>query len=82
MGVLRSAQDKLLTSNWTEQLNILSMGEISVYPLDGVDNNLSIQSIISILSTLFAPKLHLKSTQINWFGGLILTIMNANHLYC
>ena len=31
------AQGKLLTTNWTAKLNILSMGENSVYPLYEVD---------------------------------------------
>jgi hypothetical protein len=34
---LRFAQGKLLTSNWTEELKILSMGKIHVHPLDGVN---------------------------------------------
>ncbi|NQS91794.1 MAG: hypothetical protein HQ574_05235 [Chloroflexi bacterium] len=37
-------------------------GENPVYPLDGVDPNLSTESIISILSTPFAPALHHKQT--------------------
>jgi len=37
------------------------LGENHVHPLYGVDSNLSITSIISILSTLVAPQLHQKS---------------------
>jgi hypothetical protein len=37
---------------------VLSIGEISVLPPDGVDSKLSIKSIISILSTLVAPETH------------------------
>ena len=29
---------------------------------------------VSILSTLVAPQLHLKPTQINWFGGSIFSL--------
>ena len=41
-----------------ECVNTLLMGEIYVHPLDGVNSGLSIASIISIFSTLIAPKLH------------------------
>ena len=54
------AQGKLLTSNWTEELKILSIGEIVVHPLYGMDNNLSIKSIESVLSAPIAPLLHQK----------------------
>jgi hypothetical protein len=66
MGVLRykllqiAAQDKRLTSKCLGEVNILFIGENPVYPLNGDDNNLSIPSIISILSTLIAPQLHQK----------------------
>jgi hypothetical protein len=36
------------------------MGVISVHPLDGVNSGTSIESIISIFSTLIAPTLHRK----------------------
>jgi hypothetical protein len=69
MGVLRFAQDKLLTSNCVLGMSILYLGENQVHPLDGVDNNLSIKSIISILSTLFATQLHQESAkQADRFG--------------
>ncbi len=62
---------KRLTSNCAGGLSIVYLGENYVQPLYGVDSNLSITSIISILSTLIAPQLHRKPTQINWFGGSI-----------
>ena len=51
-----------LTSNCTEQLNILSMGVISVHPLDGVNQEQSIKSTQSILSIPIAPALHQNCT--------------------
>jgi len=56
-------------------------GENHVHTLIGVDSKLSIQSIISILSTHVAPQLHQKPTQINWFGDLIwlLELMPRQH---
>ena len=39
-------------------MNIPSMGEITVHPLDGIDLEQSIQSTQSILSTPIAPELH------------------------
>jgi len=57
------------------------MGVISVHPLDGVNSSLSIQSIVSILSTMVAPQLHQKPTQINWFDGSIdCTDMPSNKI--
>jgi hypothetical protein len=61
MEVLRCAQDKLLTSNCALEVSILSLGEIYVHPLYRVDSRLSITSIISILSTLVATRLHQKT---------------------
>jgi len=62
-----------LTSNCEYGVSILYLGENHVHPLYGIDDNISIKSIISILSTLFAPKLHQNCTKINWSGGLIQT---------
>jgi hypothetical protein len=56
------AQDKLMTPNCARGMFILYLGENYVHPLDGVDKNLSIKSIKSILSTLVAPQLHQKPT--------------------
>jgi len=58
------------------------MGLNSVHPLYEVDNNLSIKSIISTLSALFAPQLHQKPTQINWFGGLIILTIISKEIIC
>ena len=62
------AQGKLLTSNCERGVSILYLGKFAcpersrrVYSLYRVDAKLSTQSIISILSTLFAPQLHRKS---------------------
>jgi hypothetical protein len=41
-------------------VSILYLGENHVHPLYRVDRNLSMQSIVSILSTLFAPEDQLK----------------------
>lgn len=43
-------------------VSILSLGENYVNPFDRVDRNLSITSIVPLISTLVAPKLHRKST--------------------
>jgi len=51
-----------LTSNWTGELKILSMGLKSVHPLDGVDQDQSIKRTKSTLSTLIAPQLHQNKT--------------------
>ncbi|MCD4801771.1 MAG: hypothetical protein K8R16_02405, partial [Anaerolineales bacterium] len=68
-------QDRRLTSNCARGLNTVYMGVISVHPLDGVDQELSIKSTKSILSMPIAPALHQNYTkntsQINWFGGSI-----------
>ncbi|MCJ7621884.1 MAG: hypothetical protein MUO76_00145 [Anaerolineaceae bacterium] len=59
----RYGQLDILTSNCEEGVSILSLGEILVHPLYRVDNKLPIQSIVSILSTLVAPRLHLNRTK-------------------
>ena len=48
----------MLEANQPEEPKILSMGEKTVYPLDGIKPKLSSQSIKSILSTPIAPALH------------------------
>jgi hypothetical protein len=53
------------------------MGEISIHHLNSVNTKLSTQSIISILSTLVAPRLHQNPTKINWFGDSILYYKKA-----
>ncbi|MCK5794854.1 MAG: hypothetical protein KAH12_09100, partial [Anaerolineales bacterium] len=54
---------------------ILSMGVISVHPLDRIGQEQSIKNTQSILSIPIAPALHQNYTkntsQINWFGGSI-----------
>ena len=52
-----------LTSNWTEMVNILSMGENIIHPLNGIDKEQSIKSTISILPMPIAPW--------NWFSLLV-----------
>jgi len=47
------------------------MGEISVHPLDGLYQELSIKYTKSILSIPVAPDLHQKHTPNNWMGGSI-----------
>jgi hypothetical protein len=57
----RSSPERL-TSNPMGCLYTAFTGVYSVLPLDGVNSKLSTQSIISILSTLVAPRLHQKPT--------------------